>query len=268
MKYIKLLTILSISMVMLFSSCGKDDDQLDDEVGSVIKKYIFDDIQYQYFYTMDGKLAEYMVGLVGSLDNTSVKFEYDGDKLLNYTTHSGGEIIEKVVFISYYENNKPAKAEVYDGDINTPDPIGSLYFTFDGNKMTRFIITELSPGQEDIIFKSEYLYSGKNVAQQKNYTYSNNTYILSRIINFTYDSNNNPAYIFNLFNFADKELFKAMSVMDINNYTSMEISDANGYVYKRQSFHKVFEYNSEGFPTDCIMTSFDNDVQYIMKYEY
>jgi len=275
MKNSKLLSVLFISMIMLFASCGKDKEKKKDdpsppivEGGTVIKKYTFADMQYEYEYNSDSQLSKFKVRLVGSPDYTLVNFEYDGDKLLSYTANSGGEVAGKVKFMNHNVNDMPMRAEVYNGGGGPLELFQTFNFSYTGNNMTELLTMEVVSGQELIRTKNEYTYEGGNLIQQKTFDYNNSSYSLNKTLDFTYDNKNNPAYIFGFINFSETEIFMAMSVMDINNYVIVEISDASGTALPQESFNRVFEYNTDGFPTKCTMTSFDNGEEYIMKYEY
>ena len=170
--------------------------------------------------------------------------------------------------MNHNANDKPMRAEVYNGGGGPLELFQTFQFSYTGNDMTELIAMQVVSGQEHILRKNEYTYEGGNLIQQKTFDYNNGSYYLNKTLDFTFDNKNNPAYIFGFINFSETEIFMAMSVMDINNYVIVEISDASGTALPQESFNRVFEYNTDGFPTKCTMTSFDSGEEYIMKYEY
>ncbi|OYT10845.1 MAG: hypothetical protein B6I18_06975 [Bacteroidetes bacterium 4572_112] len=265
MKNLKLLSVLFISMILLFASCGKDDDSPIGGSTKLIKKYIIEDYQYQYSYNVYGQLSEIYVGNIVPSYYSKIELEYIGNNLVSYTVISDGKIVETILLLNYY-NNKPTIAEVYTGEAVPEELYEKIYFTYTDGNMTKLIAK--GGNTSHIIFKHELFYSNDNVIQQKYYNYNNGNYSLRNIVDFTYDNKINPFYIFGFVDFVGNKITSGISFMDINNFVNVEISDANGVVLPQESFNRVFEYDANGYPTKCIMTSIDSNKVINTEYEY
>ncbi len=273
MRILKLLSVLFLGMILLFAACKKEEvkeDPTPPVVGdkSLLKTYIFDDIKYEFKYNEYKQLSEFEVGDVGSTETSLVKFEYSGNKLLRWVAYDEADVIAKVNFLNHNVYNYPTKAEVYIADGGPLKLTQTYQYIYTADKLTELIASEVDAGQATAMYKNEYIYSDGNVVTQKISENYFGTLVPSYIVNFTLDNKHNPGYNFGFINFAENEIFQGMSVMDQNNYTIMEVTDADGNLQEWDSYNRTFEYNADEYPTKCTMTSFDGNDVVNIEYEY
>ena len=273
MRNLKLLSILFLGMILLFAACKKEDDKEDTtppvvESNGLIKSYLFNGIKHEFEYDEYKKLIKIKFSDLGSVEGTTVYFEYSGNKLLRWVGYSDGELIAKVMFSDHNAYDLPTKGEVYIAEDGPLELVQAYTYIYTDDKMTELLVSEVDEGQETLANKDEYIYTDGNVVTQNIYESYFGSLILTKTISFTFDDKNNPAFSFGFINFAEDELFQGMSVMDINNYTVMEVKDADGNLKQWNSYNRVFEYNANDNPTKCIMTSFDGNEVINLEYEY
>ena len=273
MRNLKLLSILFLGMILLFAACKKEEIKVDPTPpivygDSLLKTYTFDGIKYDFKYNEYRQVSEFEVGDAGSTEKTLVKFEYSGNKLLRWVAYDNGNVVAKVNFLNHNAYDFPTKGELYIADDGPLELMESYQYIYTGNKMTELIASEVDAGQATVVYKNEYIYSDGNVVTQKMYESYYGTLVPILVANFTLDDKHNPGFKFGFINFAEDEIFQGMSVMDRNNYTIMEVKDADGNLKESDSYNRTFEYNADNYPTKCTMTSFDGNETIDIKYEY
>ena len=259
-------------MILLFSACKKDDVQETDppviKKINYLKKYIHDDTQYDFEYDAYNKITKFEVVEVGSTVKINVEFNYSGSRLLSWVAYSAGDIVLKASFSNFTVNSKPQKGEIFTNIGGTLTLAQILAYSYTDGKLTQVVSSEVDAGQATVDYKNEYTYEGKNVITQKTYKSYYGSLVHNTTIKFTFDDKHNPGINFGFINFADEEVFQGMSVMDMNNYTIIQVDDADGNLQQSDSYNRAFEYNDDDYPTKCTMTDFNGNKVIDIIYEY
>ena len=268
MKNLKLVTVLFLGLTLLFASCKKNDNNTDDPIppaaAKKLMKYSVDGGFFKFAYDGD-KLSKMEINSGGSIEN-SIDFNYSADNLISIVVKDGGDIEATIVFAGYNYSGLPSKAYVLSGTNN--DTMSSFEYTYSGGKLMTVKLFNMENVPAKLASEVDLVYLDNNFVKSVEYVYNNGTKMLVRINNYVFDDKKNPGLTLGQFEFNGDRFISYLSVMDKNNYTKHTSVNANGDVLGMESYNKVFEYDSEGYPTKCTMTSFEGNKVKILKYEY
>lgn len=170
----KILFLMAILPMMLFTACSSDDDNLDDGTKYlseiVIKEHEkkfgeiseYGELYEQYKYNQDGTIAEkstnYYINVVSSRINHTYKYTYDSQKRLIERNDYELTLFKKKYKYEYNSIDSVSRMMVYDDDGDLDED-----WTFEYDNQRRLIITI----EKDIWLSNDFGYISE-------YTYENN----------------------------------------------------------------------------------------------
>jgi len=270
MKKIKLISILSLGMILLFAACKKEEKKFDTPPLIVIQpitKYIVDD-EYQKFTYSQDKLSNIEVGTVGGSAETTVDIKYDGDKLIEMIVVEANDTVGKLSVLSHNSFDLPKQVKVFSKMGTDFVPTSVFKYTYNGNLLIKTELYEIESNQEVLDEKFEYEYYDENVVKKTMFKVENGSETVYRVMKYSYDDKMNPAASLGLIEYNGESFVQYMNVMGLHNYVKLTSEDAAGNVDDIRSHNKAFEYDGSDFPTKCTMTSFDGNEIVTIKYEY
>lgn len=227
----KLFSFLFSLTFLLLTSCDSSNDSQTSETDILVKKQIWDGITFNFEY--DGKkLLKYT-----SSDGSYNTFTYSGDKIIREDSYgSDKRLIEYFEFS--YTNDFLSQIKVYSGSTLTRK------FTFvknSDNTVTRTATSYSGSTSRTVIFKEYYLNENKTKEEQRTSSGS--------IINtstFTHDDKNCPTK--NILGF--KYLNGWYDDNSPNN--NILVRTESNSPSSKQTY--TYQYNDKGFPTSVIHT--------------
>lgn len=244
--------IFSLALMVLFTSCDKDDVNPNEPQpeGSRIKKLEYNTNEYTSFeYNADNTISKMIFGEAGQVSNSV--FTYANGKLDKIQTD------DELAYQFNYHNGKTSRVDILEEGVGKISFNEMAYYTSSGylQQVTTFTMT-FNPAIFPPYYRITYDYYNDNtgnVKEAKYYLWDENRvdFVLEKTIEYSqYDNKVNPFAQFGIVGFL---LF---GVNTSNNPGKMVEKDDNGQVISTSTF--TYTYNSKGLPTQAVETLVEN----------